>query len=221
MNIQKDMVLVALLALLIGGVGGYALGHGTGMYGHRGGDWEKNGEYEKGMHKMPDGSMMKNGDTTSVGKNEMGHGMHGMMVTSERDFITEMIPHHQEAVDTAKEVLARGGTTPEIKKLAENIVAAQEKEIADMKKWYATWYGEEYTNKGTYMPMMRELESLSGAELDKVFLEDMIMHHMGALMMAHSVRSHIEHTEMTTLTNAILTTQTQEIEAMRGMLEKF
>ncbi len=220
---NKNIIVATLLALVVGGFGGYALSGGVGMHGFRG-DYEDRKESRNdtnGMHRMPDGSMMKNGDATSVGKNEMGHGMHGMMVTSERDFITEMIPHHQEAVDTAKEVLARGATTPEMKKLAENIVAAQEKEIADMKKWYATWYGEEYVNKGTYMPMMRELESLSGAELDKAFLEDMIMHHMGALMMAHSVRSHIEHTEVTTLTNAILTTQTQEIEAMRGMLEKF
>jgi uncharacterized protein (DUF305 family) len=72
-----------------------------------------------------------------------------------------MIPHHQEAVDTAKEVIARGGSTPEIKKLAEDIVVAQEKEIAMMKGWYQSWYSEAYVDDPKdYKPMMRDLSQL-------------------------------------------------------------
>ena len=166
-----------------------------------------------GTHRMPDGSLMANeGETMS----SMDHG--AMMVTSERAFLEGMIPHHQEAVDTAKEVLARGGSTPAIKKLAEDIIVAQEKEIAMMKDWYQSWYGETYVaNREAYEPMMRDLSSLSGAALDKVFLNDMIMHHMGALMMAKSIQPHIEHQEITDLTRAIAETQTEEIQLM----EKF
>ncbi len=50
------------------------------------------------------------------------------------DFIKGMIPHHEGAVDMAKIVLAFG-KDPEVKKLAEAIIKAQEDEIGWMKGW--------------------------------------------------------------------------------------
>jgi uncharacterized protein (DUF305 family) len=115
-------------------------------------------------------------------------------------------------------VLARGGSTPEIRTLAEEIVTAQETEIAMLKEWYLAWYGEAYMEGNTYQPMMRDLSQLSGVNLDQRFLEDMIPHHMGAIMMAQSVRPHIEHQEVTDMADAIMETQTAEIELMRDLL---
>ena len=178
-----------------------------------------------GMHRMPDGSLMGN-PNAPTNQNDGGMGMMGsmdhsmIMVKSEREFLEGMIPHHQEAVDTAKEVIARGGSTPEIKKLAEDIIVAQEKEIAMMKDWYQSWYGEAYVaDPKDYEPMMRDLSKLSGVSLDKVFLEDMVMHHMGAIMMAKSVRPYIEHKEITDLSKAIMDTQSVEIKQMQAILE--
>jgi len=53
---------------------------------------------------------------------------------ADADFVRGMIPHHQGAIDMAKIVLVHG-KDPELKKLAEGIVAEQEKEIALMRAW--------------------------------------------------------------------------------------
>lgn len=52
----------------------------------------------------------------------------------DRDFMAMMIPHHQAAIDMAN-VELRTGKEAHVLTLAHNIVAAQQREIADMRSW--------------------------------------------------------------------------------------
>lgn len=80
---------------------------------------------------MMDDSSMSMEDMTNELKNKSG---------SEFDkvFLEQMIIHHQGAIDMANLVLQKS-TRPELLKLAEDIIAAQTKEINQMKEWQAQW----------------------------------------------------------------------------------
>ena len=57
----------------------------------------------------------------------------------DKAFIDEMIPHHQSAIAMA-EVARKETKDPEIRKIAEDIVSAQEREIEQMEGWREQWY---------------------------------------------------------------------------------
>src|SRR5438132_12863487 len=68
--------------------------------------------------------------------NVMHKGMHSAGHTGEpdRDFVTMMIPHHQGAIDMAKAILLYG-KDPQMRRLAQEIIADQQNEVQLMQLW--------------------------------------------------------------------------------------
>ncbi|MFB2838776.1 DUF305 domain-containing protein [Aerosakkonemataceae cyanobacterium BLCC-F167] len=152
----------------------------------------------------------------------MGMGMmHSMRVENEADFLTQMIPHHQEAIATAK-LLKAGTNRPEMKKFADDIIRVQSAEIQQMRQFLKQWYPNQNT-KVTYHPMMRDLTNLKGDDLDLAFLEDMRMHHKGAVMMSHQLLGNnlAKHIEVSKLAQQISISQRQEIHQMQAWLRSW
>ena len=188
---------VAVLALVVAGV---ALAR-DGSDGHR---------YRDGS---PMGSLM--------GRSVAGGMMGGSWARTvdEADYLLEMVDHHREAVRAAEE-LSRS-ERPAMRALGARIVESQSAQIDQMEGWLAEWYPDE--EAPAYDPMMRDLSGLSGDRLDRVFLEDMIGHHMAAVMMSQQllVRGLAEHDEVARLARSIRSEQMREIWWMRERLAQW
>jgi uncharacterized protein (DUF305 family) len=94
-----------------------------------------------GMHMAQSASGASNASSTAAfqaADQKMMSGMSGVQYSgnADRDFVAHMIPHHEGAVEMAK-VELKYGKDPELRKLAKDIVAAQNKEIGFMKRWLA------------------------------------------------------------------------------------
>ncbi|PSB11987.1 DUF305 domain-containing protein [Pleurocapsa sp. CCALA 161] len=145
-------------------------------------------------------------------------------------FIDSMVMHHQGAVNMAQEVLQKS-QRPEMKKLAQDIIAAQKQEIAQMKQWRTNWYPNAdqtpmawHPEMGHMMAMSEDMEQSmmmsmdlgsADADFDLRFINAMIPHHEGALVMAKDALSKTKRPEMKKLSQAILTSQQQEIDQMK------
>jgi len=161
------------------------------------------------------------GAAAGAGHGADGHGASTVPhapVTSEADFIAGMIPHHQEAVDVAREVAERG-ERPEVRALARDIVATQAVEIATLRGWLADWYAE--APPARYAPMMRALMGLAPSEVDLVFVTDMVRHHEMAVAMAQEALAldPPPRPEVAALAHEIVRVQGEEIATLRGWLE--
>jgi uncharacterized protein (DUF305 family) len=145
-------------------------------------------------------------------------------------FIDAMMLHHQGAVNMAEEALQKS-TRPEIKELAQAMIDAQQKEIAQMTEWRSTWYPNAPTTPMMYhaqmehmMPMSEDMKAsmmmsmdLGAADdqFDLRFINGMIPHHEGALVMAKDALAKSDRPEIKQLAQAILDSQQPEIDQMK------
>lgn len=63
--------------------------------------------------------------------------------------------------------------------------------------------------------MMDSLDGKTGDEFDKTFIEEMIVHHQGAIDMAQLAQENAGHDEIKSMAKDIISAQSNEIEMMR------
>lgn len=145
-------------------------------------------------------------------------------------FLDAMVPHHEGAVVMAEDALQKT-QRPEVRQLAEAIVRTQVPEIVQMKRWRAAWYPQAPANlvawhgaMGHSMPMSAEqMQAMrmdvdlgpADATFDRRFLEGMILHHEAAVVMAKDVLLKSQRPEVRQLAQAILASQTTEVNQMK------
>jgi uncharacterized protein (DUF305 family) len=145
-------------------------------------------------------------------------------------FIDGMILHHQGAIDMAKEVQEKS-QRPEMKQLAEEIITAQNQEIAQMREWRTAWYpnaGDKplayHAEMGHMMEMTPEqMQAMmmsmdlgaADEEFDLRFINAMIPHHEGAVVMAQDALEKSQRPEIKNLSQEIIKAQETEINQMK------
>ncbi|ANG86822.1 DUF305 domain-containing protein [Microbacterium aurantiacum] len=143
-------------------------------------------------------------------------------------FAQMMIPHHEQAVEMSDMLLAKTGIDPEVTALAEQIKAAQQPEIEQMEEWLDAWGADmpgmddmDGMHHGDGMMSeddMEALEAATGTEAARLFLEQMIEHHEGAIDMAQDEVDDGQNADAVALANDIIASQTEEIATMRELL---
>ncbi|MEC4812863.1 MAG: DUF305 domain-containing protein [Scytonema sp. PMC 1069.18] len=182
--------------------------------------------------------------TDASDKQQMNHGgmTHGSDMNHSMDlgsadeyydlrFIDGMRLHHRGAIAMSKEAEQKSQRN-EIKTLARNIIVAQNREENELlSKWRQAWYPKAsvepvaYGGEGQPMvPMSKEqqksmamVEDLGAAdtEFDLRFMDAMIVHHEGAVVMAKDALTKSQRPEIKQLANEIIASQQKEIDQMK------
>jgi len=208
---HRGVLIVAVVAVLAVGVTATAavtdddgtwFGHRDGMMSSRSydqGDGSRDGQQRGWMMPGP---------------------MHATGVSSEYTYLTEMVAHHEEAV-TAAQRLERSPRA-EMRAFGKAIVASQSAQIDSMQQWLTDWYPTR-AGQADYQPMMRDLTDLSGDRLDRVFLQDMVGHHMVAVMMSQRLLMgrEADHEQVEVLAQTIRDEQHAEIFQMQQWLNEW
>lgn len=140
-------------------------------------------------------------------------------------FVMMMIPHHQQAIEMADILLEKDGVDERVLDLAQQIKDAQGPEIQTMEGWLDDWGvamrmpgGMNHGDGMMSGDDMDDLEAADGPEAARLFLEQMIVHHEGAIDMARGVVDNGQNPDVIALAEQIISTQADEIATMQELL---
>ena len=154
----------------------------------------------------------------------------GAGVPFDQQFIDMMVPHHQGATGMAGIALTHG-EHPQITRLARAIVAAQDREIVQMKAWRTAWYGSDRTPSTMAtlpgmtaaqmdMQMGHDMLALKTAKpFDKAFIGAMLPHHDSAIAAAKLELARGAHPDLKALALGIIEAQAREVGLMTAYLD--
>ena len=162
----------------------------------------------------------------------MGPGMSSGHATASADghnaadtmFVQRMIPHHAQAVEMSDMMLKKKEIPASVTALATKIKAAQGPEIATMTGWLKSWNESASMSAGHGMDGMmgdadmKKLDAAQGTAAAKLFLQQMIAHHEGAVMMAKTENTQGNNADAVQLSKNIVTAQEAEIQDMQKLL---
>ncbi|MFF5217359.1 DUF305 domain-containing protein [Micromonospora sp. NPDC000442] len=140
-------------------------------------------------------------------------------------FVTMMIPHHEQALVMARLAPERG-ENPQLKIIADRILAAQGPEIKVLEAWLAD-RGLDRDSGGDHrhgMSGMQSAEALNrltaarGAEFDRMFVDMMTDHHQGAIDMGKEALTLGSDVTVNELAGSVVVEQGVEINRMRQAL---
>jgi len=225
LSIHRPLALLALVlaaALLLAACGGSGGGMQDmkGMGGEGGG---RQGQAEKKEADNGGGGMegmdMGGGDATAAdAAREMVEEDGGY---SDRAFIDAMVPHHRGAVEMA-EVALENAEHREIRELAEDVVTAQEAEIAKLRAIKEEEFGTSEIPSGMDQGEMDAMGMTDPQELaerrpfDEAFIDAMIPHHESAIAMANAALDGSDNPEVREIAWAIVEAQEKEIAQMEA-----
>jgi uncharacterized protein (DUF305 family) len=140
-------------------------------------------------------------------------------------FLQNMIPHHQQAIMMSQMALTHAAT-PKVKDLAARIQAGQNPEIQQMRGLLAAWGVS--ANPGGMGPMGGMMGGaggmgpgmMTGTTFDRTFLQNMIVHHQGAIDMSQTKLAQGSNPETRQLAQKIINTQQAEIKEMQTLLQQ-
>jgi uncharacterized protein (DUF305 family) len=149
-------------------------------------------------------------------------------VPFDRAFIDAMVPHHQAAIEMAREAKQAGLAQPELISIADDIIATQQAEIDQMLEWREQWFGsKEREPEAAALEVLGLSAAKAGMEhsamdlataddVDQAFAGMMIGHHIGAIRMAELAEEKAGHDEVKELAGDIIAAQQREIDVLEG-----
>lgn len=149
------------------------------------------------------------------------------VIPFDRAFIDMMVPHHQGAVAMAQ-IAQKRAQHKQVRLLANDVIAGQDREIRQMKAWRKAWYGSAATPSMdtmstlpgasmSTMGMMTDIRHLRTAKpFDKAFLDAMLPHHRSAVQAATLELRRGSHAQLKNLARGIIAAQRLEIREMQS-----